>query len=100
MERGIKHNTHPGELVYEDIVKENGLTVSKVADMLRVTRTTLSNVLNGKAGITPNMALRLERVFGGSALFWVRMQATYDLREAEKAFINTNAFQKFDFNRA
>ncbi len=86
MERGIKINTHPGELIYEDIIKENNLTVSKVATMLNVTRATLSNVLNGKAGISSNMALRLEKVFGGNALFWVRMQAAYDLREAKNNF--------------
>lgn len=88
MKRGIIKNTHPGELIYEDILKENNLTVSKVSEMLNVTRSALSNVLNGKAALTPNMALRLEMVFGGSALFWLKMQLAFDLREAETKFKN------------
>ncbi len=91
MERGIKINTHPGELIYEEIIRENNLTVSKAASLLNVTRATLSNVLNGKAGISSNMALRLEKVFGGTALFWVRMQVAYDLREAKIKFDKSNA---------
>lgn len=101
MKRGIKHNTHPGELLYEDILKENNLTVSKAAQLLKVTRSALSNVLNGKAAISPLMAIRLEKVFGGSATFWVRMQAAYDLREAEKAFQETSLqLERYDFEHA
>ncbi len=62
MERRIKHNTHQGELVYEDIIKENQLTVSRTAELLKVTRATLSNMLNGKAAISPNMDIRLGKV--------------------------------------
>ena len=99
MQRGIKHNTHPGELVYEDILKENNLTVSKAAQLLMVTRSALSNVLNGKAAISPTMAIRLEKVFGGSASFWVRMQAAYDLKEAEQTFQqNSVQLERFNFN--
>lgn len=101
MERGIDHNTHPGELLYEDILKENHLTVSKAAQLLKVTRSALSNVLNGKAAISPIMAIRLEKVFGGSATFWIRMQAAYDLREAEKAFRKTSLqLERYDFDHA
>jgi addiction module HigA family antidote len=100
MQRGIKHNTHPGELVYEDILKENNLTVSKAAQLLMVTRSALSNVLNGKAAISPIMAIRLEKVFGGSASFWVKMQASYDLREAEQTFYeNSMQLKRFDFGQ-
>jgi len=101
MERGIKHNTHPGELLYEDTLKENHLTVSKAAQLLRVTRPALSNVLNGKAAISPVMAIRLEKVFGGSASFWLRMQSAYDLREAEKAFHEASLqLERYDFDHA
>src|SRR3569833_2967105 len=101
MERGIKHNTHPGELLYEDILKENHLTVSKAAQLLKVTRSALSNVLNGKAAISPVMAIRLEKVFGGSAAFWVRMQSAYDLREAEKSFQEASLqLERYDFEQA
>ena len=99
MVRGIKQNTHPGELVYEDIIKENHLTVSRAAQHLRITRSTLSNMLNGKAAISPNMVIRLEKVFGGSASFWVRMQAAYDLRKAEKNFHETS-LQRYNFEHA
>jgi antitoxin HigA-1 len=101
MERGIKQNTHPGELLYQDILKENHLTVSKAAQLLGVTRSALSNVLNGKAAISPIMAIRLEKVFGGSASFWIRMQSAYDLREAEKAFHETALqLERYDFEHA
>lgn len=101
MERGIKHNTHPGEIVYEDIIKENDLTVSKAAQLLGVTRSALSNVLNSKASISPNMAIRLEKVFGGSALFWLRMQASFDLREAEQSFSKTSVkLERFNFDHS
>lgn len=101
MERGIKHNTHPGELLYEDILRENHLTVSKAAQLLKVTRSALSNVLNGKAAISPVMAIRLEKVFGGSAAFWVKMQSAYDLREAEKSFHEASLqLERYDFEHA
>jgi len=86
MKRGIEHNTHPGELLREDIIQANGLTISKAAELLGVTRPTLSNILNEKTSITPNMSLRIAKVFGGSADFWLRMQLAHDLRKAEKQF--------------
>ncbi len=52
--------------------------------MLGVTRPTLSNVINGKAGISPEMAIRLEKAFGSTADAWLRMQAAYDLAQARK----------------
>jgi addiction module HigA family antidote len=83
MKRGIRHNTHPGELLKEEILKANNLSITETSIMLGVTRAALSNVINEKAGISPLMALRIAKVFGGSAEFWVRMQAAYDLRNAE-----------------
>ncbi len=84
MKRRIAHNTHPGELLREEIIEPNNLTITEVAAMLGVTRPALSNVVNEKAAISPMMALRITRVFGGNAELWIRMQASYDLREAEK----------------
>ncbi len=101
MERGKDHNIQPGELLYEDILKENHLTVSKAAQLLKVTRSSLSNVLNGKAATSPILALRLEKVFGGSASFWIRMQSAYDLQEAEKAFRKTSLqLERYDFEHS
>jgi len=84
MKRGIEHNTHPGELLREEILEANNLTVTKAAAMLGVTRSALSHVINERAAVSPIMALRIAGVFGGNATFWIRMQAAYDLRKAEK----------------
>ena len=81
------HNTHPGEILWEDVIKSNGLTISEVAAMLGVTRPTLSNIINEKSAITPNMALRIKTVFGGTADIWLKLQLAYDLRKEEKKFI-------------
>jgi antitoxin HigA-1 len=86
MKRGIEHNTHPGEVLKEEVIRANRLTIAKAAELLGVTRPTLSNILNEKASITPNMSLRLAKVFGGNADFWLRMQLSHDLRKAEKQF--------------
>jgi addiction module HigA family antidote len=88
MNRSHTHITHPGELLREEIVVANKLSISAVADMLGVTRAALSNVLNEKAAVSPLMALRIEKVFGGNAELWIRMQATYDLRMAKKKIKN------------
>lgn len=87
MKRAI---THPGELLKEEIIVANKLSISAVAEMLGVTRAALSNVLNEKAAISPMMALRIEKVFGGNAELWIRMQATYDLRMAERKMKKLN----------
>jgi len=75
MKRGIKHNTHPGELLKEEILKANNLSITETSLMLGVTRAALSNVINEKAMVSPLMALRIAKVFGGTAEFWLRMQA-------------------------
>ena len=86
MKRGIQHNTHPGEILREEIINANKLTIQEAADLLKVTRPTLSNIVNGKSSVTPNMAIRISKVFGGNASLWVKLQMSYDLREAEKDF--------------
>jgi len=78
------HNPpHPGETLREDILPALGLTVTAVAQQLGVTRAALSRVLNGRAGISPEMALRIEGWLGvdrgGRADLWVAQQAAYDL---------------------
>lgn len=85
MKREMKLS-HPGEILKMEIIEGRNLTIGKAAELLDLTRPTLSNILNGKAGITPNVALRIEAVFGGSAKFWVRMQASYDLANAKELF--------------
>lgn len=74
---------HPGELLREDVLPALGLSVTQAAAQLGVTRVALSRVLNGRAGISPEMALRLEAWLGvenaGRADIWVAQQAAYDL---------------------
>ena len=76
----MKNPPHPGELV-RDNLDDLGLSVSEAATGLGVTRQQLYNVINGRSGITPEMALRLEKAFGGSADMWLRMQASHDLAQ-------------------
>lgn len=77
---------HPGEILRMEIIEGRHLTIGKAAELLDVTRANLSNILNGKVSITPNMALRVEAVFGGSARIWTRLQAAYDLSLAQQNF--------------
>jgi addiction module HigA family antidote len=79
----VMHNPpHPGETVREFCVKPLGLTVTEAAKGLGVTRTALSELLNGRRGISPEMAIRLSTAFGGSAESWITQQAQYDLWKA------------------
>ncbi len=80
------HNPpHPGEIIRELCVEPLGLTVTEAAKALKVTRKTLSSLLNGRAGISPEMALRLYRVFGRTPEGWLRLQSQFDLWKAEKS---------------
>jgi antitoxin HigA-1 len=80
---------HPGETLRDDVLPALGLTVTDAAAVLGVTRVALSRVLNGRAGVSPEMALRLERWLGvdngGRAEVWLRMQAMHDLAAAASA---------------
>ena len=77
---------HPGEIVKEFCVEALGLTVTDAAKALKVSRKTLSTLLNGRAGISPEMALRLSKVFGRTPEGWLRLQLQYDLWKAEGSF--------------
>lgn len=83
MKRKMKLS-HPGEILKMEIVEGRNLTIGKAAELLDLTRPTLSNILNGKAGVTPNVAIIIEAVFGGSPKLWVRLQTSYDLAEADQ----------------
>lgn len=73
---------HPGEVLREYLPK--GMQVTEVAEKLGVSRVTLSRVLNGRAAISADMALRLEAALGTSASLWIGMQADYDLWQARQ----------------
>ena len=75
----IKSPTHPGDLIRTEIIEALGLNVSKAAEVLTVRRATLSDLLNGKAALTPEMALRIEKAFGPDMDHLLRMQLAYDV---------------------
>jgi len=76
---------HPGEVLRDGVLADTGLTVTASAERLGVTRVALSRVLNGKAAISANMAVRLAAALGGSAESWLHMQANYDLWHARRS---------------
>jgi addiction module HigA family antidote len=75
---------HPGEIVREECLKPLGLTVTAAAEALGVTRKALSDLLNGYTGVSPDMAIRLEQVFGSTADTWLRLQLQRDMWEARQ----------------
>ena len=76
----MKNPPHPGRGLKDDL-DALGLTVAEAAEALGITRQQLYNVINGRSGITPEMALRLEKGVGGSADAWLAMQVAYDLAQ-------------------
>ena len=75
----MKNPPHPGGVVLRECIEPLGLTITEAAAALGVTRTTLSELVNGKRGISAEMAVRLSKAFGGSAESWLTQQAYYDL---------------------
>lgn len=75
---------HPGEVLKDGVFTDAGLTVTESARQLGVSRVQLSRLLNGRAALTADMALRLAEWLGGSAESWLRMQADFDLWQARK----------------
>ena len=80
----MKSPPHPGLSVWEDCMEPLGLSVGKGAEILGVSRQFLNKLIKGRAGISAEMAIRLEKAFGGGAETWLRMQAAFDLAQAEK----------------
>jgi len=76
--------THPGEILREDIFPSLGKSKVEIARLLGVSRAALYNIIDEKAAITPDMALRLGKLLGGAPEIWLTMQQTYDLRTREK----------------
>ncbi len=80
----MKAPPHPGLSVRLDCLEALGLSVTDAAKILGVTRQTLNNVVNGKTGISPEMAVRLAKAFGSTAETWLAMQAAYDLAQVRR----------------
>jgi addiction module HigA family antidote len=77
--------THPGEMLLEEFIKPMGITQKALADAINVPYQRVNEIINGKRGITPGTALRLAKVFGVSADFWMNIQLRWDLYFAGKS---------------
>ena len=84
MLRTMKTPPHPGGVVLRECIEPLGLTITDAATALGVTRNTLSELVNGKRGISPEMAVRLAKVFGGTEEGWLMQQAQYDLAHVHR----------------
>ncbi|MDR3719094.1 MAG: HigA family addiction module antitoxin [Bryobacteraceae bacterium] len=80
----MKNPPHPGDLIRTEIVEALGLNVSQAAGILQVRRATLSDLLHGKAALTPEMALRIEKAFGPDMNHLLRMQLAYDVAKTRE----------------
>jgi antitoxin HigA-1 len=80
----MKNPPHPGLTVRYDCLEPLGLTVTEGAKVLGITRQALNNLVNGKSGISPEMAIRLSKAFGSSPETWLKMQLDYDLAQARQ----------------
>jgi len=80
----MKNPPHPGGFVLRECIEPLGLTITQAAEALGVTRKSLSELVNEKCGISPEMAVRLSKVFGGSEETWLLQQAQYDLAQVRR----------------
>jgi addiction module HigA family antidote len=90
----MKNPPHPGGLVRDMCLEPLKLSVTAAAEALGVTRQALNNLVNGKAGISPEMAIRLSKAFGSTPEFWLRLQAAYDLAHIEQQKIRVERIKR------
>ena len=83
----MKNPPHPGVVVLQECIEPSGLNITQAAQALGVTRNTLSELVNAKRGISPEMAVRLSKVFGGSEQGWLVQQAQYELAQVKREHI-------------
>lgn len=95
-----QHNPpHPGALIQRTYIEPFAeITGNKIADRLGIARSTFNRLLNGVSNISPEMAVRLSSVLGGSAESWLTLQESYDLWKARQT-VNTKNLQRIDFNK-
>ena len=89
----MKNPPHPGVVVLQECIEPSGLNITQAAEALGVTRNTLSELANGKRGISPEMAVRLAKVFGGTEQGWLVQQAQYDLAQVRRDRIKLKRLQ-------
>ena len=94
-----QHNPpHVGGLIYRTYIEPfDDISANKIADALGVARSTFSRLINGVSSLSPEMAVRLSAVLGGSAESWIRLQENYDLWKARES-INTKNLTRIDFD--
>jgi antitoxin HigA-1 len=80
----MKDPVHPGIIVKHECIDELGLSITKAASVLGVARPTLSRVINGRAAVSPEMAIRLSKAFGSRPEAWLKMQLAFDLAQANR----------------
>ncbi len=92
----MKNPSHPGAIVRHDCIEPLGPTVTEAARILGLTRQALNNLVNGKAGVSAEMAVRLAKAFGSEPEFWLRLQMNYDLAQVRRreSEINVKRFRK------
>ncbi|MGA3097271.1 MAG: HigA family addiction module antitoxin [Bryobacteraceae bacterium] len=90
----MKNPPHPGRIVKQDCVEPLELTITEAARALGVTRQALNNLVNGKAGISPEMAVRLSKAFGASPEMWLRLQANYELAQVRQDEIEVKRYRR------
>ena len=86
----MKNPPHPGLSIRDAYLEPLGLSVTQAAAKLGVTRAALSRIINGRAGISAEMALRLAKAFGGAAETWLKLQMAYDLAQAQRHVSSLN----------
>jgi antitoxin HigA-1 len=99
MRRMIRRPTHPGNIIKEDYLLPLSVTIKDMAEILGVSRKTLSKIINEKGTITPDMALRLARAFDTTPDFWLNLQKNFDLWKAENASQEWKKVTPFPKNR-
>jgi antitoxin HigA-1 len=86
--------THPGEVLYEDVIKELNISITEAANNLGVSRKTLSELINGRSNLTPEMAVRIAKATNTSPESWINMQIKLDLwKVKQNKIINTAPFK-------
>jgi addiction module HigA family antidote len=89
MERKRRH-IHPGEILREEVIFENDLTITKAALLLGISRQSLKNIIHEKSDITPKMSIRIAKVFGGTADIWANLQTKFNLHLAAEKLRSLN----------
>ncbi|WP_257253227.1 MULTISPECIES: HigA family addiction module antitoxin [unclassified Endozoicomonas] len=90
---------HPGALIYRTYIEPfTSMTANRIADQLGVARSTFNRLLNEKAGVSPEMAIRLSEVLGGSAESWMTLQESFDLWKARQV-VDTANLERIDFSQ-